>query len=678
MRMTYSMISGLALIVNLIINHLVLRNTKGHFGERKEEHRVAVRYCLFVEASNCFFAVDIAWGFLDAHHDVAPLFPLLYTVCVLYFVFMFLTMLMWTRYIVAYLNQERPSSKALLYAVWLMSSLGIIYLLVNFWHPYIFSFNEQNEYIPESGRYIAFLLQVAVYVVVSTYMFYIAHKTRGKEKVRSFAVGITCVVMELFLILQILDSAKPFYAMGLIIGICLIHSYVELGENKKKSVYDNIAKGLAEDYAAMYYIDTETGEYQEYVASEEYKSMNVPVIGRDFYAETQANIDAYVHPDDRELARSLHHKETMLANLEGRKSYSYKYRLMVNGQPRIFLFTIKLANDGRNLVLYEKDIEDDIRAELQRQEAEKKQVTFTQIAESLAVNYDVIYYVNAEDADYISFECQNIYGQMDMKQRGDDFFKDCENDVLQIVHRNDREVVMDFLKKENLEKALDTYKSSSLDYRIMNGNKAHYVRLTVRKTSDDSHYIIGVENVDDEILKEKQHLKALLTEKELARRDELTGVKNKNAYHELQKSIQENIEHGLDYLTFALVVCDANNLKQINDTEGHVAGDEYIKSSSKLLCDIFVHSPVFRVGGDEFVVFLRSEDFTNREELMKTLRDRVEENVRTGKRPILASGMAEYIPTTDSLVSDIFDRADKEMYENKQKLKQAEAIATLQ
>ncbi|MBQ2318224.1 MAG: diguanylate cyclase, partial [Lachnospiraceae bacterium] len=479
-------------------------------------------------------------------------------------------------------------------------------------------------------------------------------------------------------ILQILDSAKPFYAMGLIIGICLIHSYVELGENKKKSVYDNIAKGLAEDYAAMYYIDTETGEYQEYVASEEYKSMNVPVIGRDFYAETQANIDAYVHPDDRELARSLHHKETMLANLEGRKSYSYKYRLMVNGQPRIFLFTIKLANDGRNLVLYEKDIEDDIRAELQRQEAEKKQVTFTQIAESLAVNYDVIYYVNAEDADYISFECQNIYGQMDMKQRGDDFFADCQNDILQIVHRNDRETVMDFLKKENLEKALDTYKSSSIDYRIMNGNKAHYVRLTVRKTSDDSHYIIGVENVDDEILKEKQHLKALLTEKELARRDELTGVKNKNAYHELQKSIQENIEHGLDYLTFALVVCDANNLKQINDTEGHVAGDEYIKSSSKLLCDIFVHSPVFRVGGDEFVVFLRSEDFTNREELMKTLRDRVEENVRTGKRPILASGMAEYIPTTDSLVSDIFDRADKEMYENKQKLKQAEAIATLQ
>ena len=56
------------------------------------------------------------------------------------------------------------------------------------------------------------------------------------------------------------------------------------------------------------------------------------------------------------------------------------------------------------------------------------------------------------------------------------------------------------------------------------------------------------------------------TERELARRDELTGVRNQTAYHELEKSIQENIDNGLDYLTFALVVCDANNLKQINDT----------------------------------------------------------------------------------------------------------------
>ena len=672
--MTYSITSGLALILNLIINREMLKNTKSRFGERKEEQRAAERYCFFIMFSNIFFVVDFAWGILYEHHGNQSLFPLIYLVCVLYFVCMFLSMLAWIRYIVAYLNKKRFRSNLILGAAWLMFAFAIFYLGANVWKPLFFSFSEQGEYIPESGRYVAFLLQIAVYVVTAGYMFYIAHKSIGEERVRYIAVGSTCVLIELFLFLQLFDSDKPFYAMGLIIGICMMHSYVELGEKKEKSVYDSIAKGLAEDYAAMYYIDTETGEYKEYVASEEYKSMNVPVKGLDFYKETQENIDAYVYPDDRELARTLHTKEKMLENLEGRKSYSYKYRLMVNGEPRIFLFTIKLTNDGKNIVLYEKDIEEDIRAEIQRKENQKKQVTFSQIAESLAVNYDLIYYVDAVNADYVSFECRNIYGQLDMKKSGDDFFEDCKNDILHIVHKSDCDLVMNFLNRKNLERTLDVHKSSSLDYRVMAGNDAYYVRLTVRKTSDDSHYIIGIENVDDEIQKEKQYLKELNTEKELARRDELTGLKNKNAYHELVESVQNNIDNGLDYLTFALVVCDANNLKIINDTEGHVAGDEYLKSSAKLLRDIFVNSPVFRVGGDEFVVFLRSDDFTNRESLMKKLRNRVLENIKTGARPILATGMAEYIPGRDGLVSDIFDRADKEMYENKQSLKENRSL----
>ena len=54
---------------------------------------------------------------------------------------------------------------------------------------------------------------------------------------------------------------------------------------------------------------------------------------------------------------------------------------------------------------------------------------------------------------------------------------------------------------------------------------------------------------------------------------------------------------------------------------------------------------------------------------MEKLKNQVLENKRTGNGPILASGIAEYNPNTDSRVSDIFDRADKEMYEDKQRLK---------
>lgn len=663
----------MALVLNNIINHdtLQILRTKpaGPKGETRTDQR---RHAQFLVAANCYFIADLAWGVLYAFHDKDALFPVLYIDCFLYFFFMFLSMLTWIRYIVAYLNKRGRKSKTLLYAVWAMFTLTLINLFVNIFRPFIFSFNDAHEYIPGSGRHLAFVVQIALYLVTTLYMFYIAHKAVGGEKARYYAVGLTCFSMEVFLILQIFAPNYPFYAAGLMVGIGVIHTFVEAGEKKEKMIYDHIANSLAEDYDAMYYINIETGEYREFAASSKYASMKVPVGGKDFYTETQANVDRFVHPDDRQFASGLYTKEVMLKKLEHKKSYSYKYRLMINGQPRFFLFTVLLAVDGEHFVLYEKDIDDELTAENMRLAEQKDHVTFSKIAEILAVNYDVIYYVDAADSSYISYECRNVYGDLNMQKSGDDFFVDSRKDIAMIVHKSDRDRVLNFVNKKHISRTLKNQKSCEIDYRVTAFKKTHYVRMSIRKATDGSHYIIGIENIDDEVKKEKQYLKALNTEKELARRDELTGIKNKNAYHELEASIQAGIDNGMDYLPFAFVVCDANNLKKINDSEGHVAGDEYIRNAAKLLCDIFAHSPVFRVGGDEFVVFLSGNDYSVRTELMEKLRSRILENQKSGSGPVLASGMAEFEPETDSLVTDIFDRADKEMYENKEEIKRKE------
>lgn len=342
------------------------------------------------------------------HHEITALFPILYSDCVLYFLLMFMTMLTWMRSVVAYLDKKGRKSNLLLFVVWALFLLGLIYLMINRFHPFIFSFNEQHEYIPESGRHIAFILQIVLYIIVTFYMFFIAIKSNGTEKTKYRAVGLTCMVMDIFLIFQIIDYKYPSYATGLIIGICVIHSFVEAGELKEKEIYDQIATSMAEAYEAMYYINLETGEYLEYSTSPEYASMNVHMEGKDFFAETKANIDKYVHPDDREFSQSLHTKDAILKNLENRKSYSYKYRIMVNGETRHFQFTMLRAKDNKHIILYEKDIEDEFTAENMQLENQKKNVTFTQIAEILAVNYDVIYYVDAQDSSYISYECRNI------------------------------------------------------------------------------------------------------------------------------------------------------------------------------------------------------------------------------------------------------------------------------
>lgn len=204
---------------------------------------------------------------------------------------------------------------------------------------------------------------------------------------------------------------------------------------------------------------------------------------------------------------------------------------------------------------------------------------------------------------------------------------------------------------------------------IVNGTPQH-TRLSVRKTGDMRHLIFGVENIEDEIQREREHMRALNTEKELARRYELTGIKNKTAYSELEKSVQRNIDDGVDDRSFALAVCDINDLKKINDSLGHKAGDEYIKSSAKLLCDIFVHSPVFRIGGDEFIIFLRGDDYSSREELIDRFHKTIMTNIRKAEGPVIAFGIAEYRPGEDLSVTEIFERADDMMYADKRGLKQ--------
>jgi len=667
--MLYSMVPASMLIINLILNWQSLRKYGFREKTQNQGKAVPIRYNYFILAANCYFFVDMTWGILYENHDISALFPFIYSLTVFYFLFMLVTMLTWTIYIVAYLDRDNRRSKVMLYGVWIMFLIGVVCLMINRFCHFIFSYNEAHEYVGETGRNISFILQIAFYTVISVYMLYVAHNSIGRQKVRYKAVAVTSIVLGVFLIFQIIFAFLPSYAIGLMIGICLVHSFVLSGEKKDKEVRDHIASVMAEDYEAIFYIEIESGEYLTFSQSQSYMSINASALGKDFFKEALESIDGCVYPDDREYAKTLYNKETILNNLDGKKSFSFKYRVMVNEEPRFFLFTVMRESNSQYLIFYEKDIQDELDAEKAQKENQKMTITFGQIAESLASNYDEIYYVEIADSSYIRYEVNNLYGQLEISKSGEDFFRDCFDNIPQIVHKRDVEQVCEFIDKDNMIAALENHKDYSLTYRLMISDKPQYVRMTVRKSSDGTHFIIGVENVDDEIQKEKQHLKELKTEKELARRDELTGIKNKTAYKELEKSVQGNIDNGMDYLEFGLVVCDSNNLKQINDTLGHAAGDEYIKSSARLLCDIFVHSPVFRVGGDEFIIFLRGIDFTCRLELMEKLRGQVLENKRMGTGVILASGMSEYRPESDNFVSDVFERADKEMYEDKQRLK---------
>lgn len=157
--------------------------------------------------------------------------------------------------------------------------------------------------------------------------------------------------------------------------------------------------------------------------------------------------------------------------------------------------------------------------------------------------------------------------------------------------------------------------------------------------------------------------------------DALTSVRNKGAFSDYMQKIQEQIYNN-ELSEFAIGIFDCNNLKVINDHYGHDKGDIYLKTACQFICKIFDHSPVFRIGGDEFAVILQNNDYNNRDQLVKEFEDTKQTICDTAEneweKVSIALGIAEYDPENESSATDTMRRADKFMYENKRIQKAAQ------
>lgn len=151
--------------------------------------------------------------------------------------------------------------------------------------------------------------------------------------------------------------------------------------------------------------------------------------------------------------------------------------------------------------------------------------------------------------------------------------------------------------------------------------------------------------------------------------DSLTHVKNKGAFSTYIEELQTELNKDQEDPEFAIGIFDCDDLKLINDHFGHDKGDLYLKTASHMICRVFARSPVFRIGGDEFSVILRNEDFESRDELVSQFRKDTEtvtsSAVNRWEEAHISMGIAVYDPAKDQSVIDVVRRADRIMYEDK-------------
>lgn len=393
--MSYYSIGLIASLILMIINRDIL------FPGSEAAHPVPAHreYRTFLFAVQAYYITDILWGLLDQFHLVF----LLHLDTSLYFVAMAVSILLWFRYAVAYLDDSAAYERSLQKVAWGVLILQLAAVILNFFVPVMFYFDAENVYHAGVLRYIALAVQIVMFIVTSVHAFSVVRRTDSSRRTRQLTIGFFGIAMAVILGLQLAFPLLPLYAIGFMIGTCLVHSFV--------------------------------------------------------------------------------------------------------------------------------------------------------------------------------------------------------------------------IEEEKAEA-----------YRIL----------------------------DETIAREKEQTQALNSARRLAYTDALTGVRSKLAYAEAVAEKNQQIRSGT-LGDFAVAVFDLDGLKQINDSLGHETGDRYIREASHLICETFEHSPVYRIGGDEFVAFLEHRDYNNRKALLRSLKQQMADPSR--EVPAMISvGVSEFIPVRDTEIAEIFARADHEMY----------------
>ena len=168
-------------------------------------------------------------------------------------------------------------------------------------------------------------------------------------------------------------------------------------------------------------------------------------------------------------------------------------------------------------------------------------------------------------------------------------------------------------------------------------------------------------------------LETINVEKKISHHDALTKVHSRISYNDTVEDFDKMIASEPEGIKFAVCECDLNNLKVVNDNFGHEMGDQYLINCCKIICNIFKHSPVFRIGGDEFVAILQNDDYDKLEQLKLSLEElavsEIKKDISLVEKKSFASGFAIYDSKCDTNFGDVFKRADEAMYENKKMLK---------
>ena len=437
------------------------------------------------------------------------------------------------------------------------------------------------------------------------------------------------------------------------------------------AVYTHVALSLARGYTDLYYVNMDTDEFIEFHTDDEKGVLTEARRGSDFFEGCERDAKLYVHPDDQAAFVQAMDRQFLAEALAQTNVFELVYRRIKGADPFYVRMRVsRMEDDSSIVVIAVADVDEQVKQRRAEERMIEDRIIYARL-HALTGNYICVYVVVPETGSYREFSSITAYEEsFAQAKEGSDFFAAVRDASIIYSHPDDLSRFLAAFTEEKVLAEVERSGMFTLDYRLIASGKPLYVQLRAAMVEEREgrRLVVGVADIDAQVRQQEEYGRRLAQARAEATIDALTGVKNKHAYIEVEADLDRQIA-GHRHKPFAITILDVNDLKKINDTAGHQAGDNYLRSACRAICDIFKRSPVFRVGGDEFAVISQGSDYERIEELLAKV-DNYNAEAARNAGTVVACGMSKF--EDDPCVAAVFERADRSMYENKNMLKSAQ------
>ena len=560
-----------------------------------------------------FFCVDAIWGFYDSGIFTSTR-GFFITTTFLFIIMSFITF-SWVLYAIVYLENVKRKLFFINVGFFILLIL-LSFVVSNFFSNNIFYITKDCSYRTGKMRPALYFFEYIPFLLIFLLCLYHSIKEIHRH-LWKYIVVLFFVLMPFFCgILQEIFPSAPFLSIGYLTSISVTHIFVIAQKHDKliqsqNDELQNVMISITSTFEIIATLNLDTGE--------EKVIRSCGIMKRGSFSKRdsisyETRVFAFLHDVVYKEDREIVYNELKPDVIWDKVKYGIPHRIhfRVKENNNLYWFEIRITllmtkKKSRSVAFIIRDITSDVVKEKEFTneliESKKKMQEQLNILNSLAGIYMTMHLIDLKDNKIHSYSSKPHIDKLLNEVSGAD--KQMHHVMKNVVTKQSIDEISEFTDLHTLSSRMKEQKVISKEFVGKNFGwcKAQFIEIACDGDGNLTQVMFTTQVIDKEKRREQDMIM-------MTRTDELTKILNRRCYDEELQKLEIQLPENL-----VVISADVNNLKQLNDTKGHAAGDELICAAATVLTETFKkYGNVFRTGGDEFVAFIQTDDINSLEQ----------------------------------------------------------------